>query len=104
MSADKLATTPGVETERAAVVPSEEILLRRLLWLRHGCGFHMLYGDDGEMQCNSCMIDFKRNSPAQISDRFHRLGVQRYEREQALKERPDSAPSQDCGGVAKGNE
>lgn len=36
--------------------------LRQLLWLRHGCPMHMLYGDDGEMQCNNrgCMIDFKR--------------------------------------------
>jgi hypothetical protein len=34
--------------------------LRRLLCLRHGCPVEMLYGDDGELQCSACFIDFKR--------------------------------------------
>lgn len=34
--------------------------IRRLLWLRHGCPLSVLYGDDGEMQCSNCSIDFKR--------------------------------------------
>lgn len=38
--------------------------LRKLLWLRHGC--MGLYGDDGEMQCSKCMIDFKRDSVDKI--------------------------------------
>ena len=42
--------------------------LRKLLWLRHGCT--SLYGDDGEMQCNSCMIDFKRDSIKSIAHRM----------------------------------
>lgn len=33
---------------------------RREMWLGHGCEIHALYGDDGEMQCNKCLIDFKR--------------------------------------------
>jgi hypothetical protein len=44
--------------------------LRKLLWLRHGCSINRLYGDDGEMQCNSCMIDFKRDSLEVINKRF----------------------------------
>lgn len=36
--------------------------LRKLLWLNHGCPINRLYGDDGEMQCAKCIIDFKRNS------------------------------------------
>jgi|GEM_PF-3428809 len=39
----------------------ENMLLRKLLWLRHGCPPHGLYGDDGEMQCSTCGLDFKRN-------------------------------------------
>lgn len=39
---------------------SEEQLLRKLLWLRHGCPVIQLYGDDGEMQCGTCGIDFVR--------------------------------------------
>ena len=48
--------------------------LRQLLWLRHGCDG--LYGDDGEMQCNSrsCMIDFKRDSIETIKHRWRSHG------------------------------
>ena len=34
--------------------------LRREWWLNHGDSFPQLYGDDGEMQCGRCLIDFKR--------------------------------------------
>ena len=49
---------------------SENELLRKLLWVRHGCPFHCLYGDDGEMQCSCCGIDFKRASAEYIERRF----------------------------------
>jgi len=48
--------------------------LRHLLWLRHGCPSAALYGDDGEMQCSVCLIDFKRLPATAIADRFERLG------------------------------
>lgn len=44
--------------------------LRKLLWLRHGCPTSALYGDDGEMQCNICMLDFKRMSIDEIEGRW----------------------------------
>jgi len=44
--------------------------LRKLLWLKHGCSFSALYGDDGEMQCGICMIDFKRMSLEQIEEKL----------------------------------
>lgn len=34
-------------------VPEEELILRRLLWLHHGCPSEFLYGDDGELQCSN---------------------------------------------------
>jgi hypothetical protein len=49
---------------------SSDDALRRLLWLRHGCGVSALYGDDGEMQCARCGIDFRRDAVARIEDRF----------------------------------
>ncbi len=49
--------------------------LRQLLWFRHGCGITHLYGDDGEMQCGACLIDFKRDSPEKIKQRFVQLGI-----------------------------
>ena len=51
--------------------------LRQLLWLRHGCGIMHLYGDDGEMQCSRCLIDFKRDSPEAIKQRFVQLGIEK---------------------------
>ena len=36
--------------------------LRIFMWINHNirCGLHTLYGDDGDMQCSNCGIDFKR--------------------------------------------
>jgi hypothetical protein len=48
-----------------------EMILRKLLWLMHGCSITALYGDDGEMQCSSCMIDFKRDSEELIEQKFN---------------------------------
>lgn len=48
--------------------------LRELLWLRHGCSIHKLYGDDGEMQCHHCQIDFKRDNAEKISRIFTKIG------------------------------
>lgn len=53
---------------------SDEIrILRKLLWLRHGCPSAALCGDDGEMDCNACGIDFKRASAMEIENQFIRL-------------------------------
>lgn len=41
-------------------IEEENQILRRFLWLNHGCDHRYLYGDDGEMQCNKCILDFKR--------------------------------------------
>ena len=53
----------------------DEAILRQLLWVRHGCSLDVLYGDDGEMQCGRCMIDFKRMSAEQIQQRWEDLGT-----------------------------
>ena len=50
----------------------DERILRRLLWLRHGCPTGVLYGDDGEMQCGACIIDFLRMSAEALEEAFHR--------------------------------
>lgn len=49
---------------------AENRALRKLLWLRHHQTTAGLYGDDGEMQCGRCMIDFKRNTAEEIEQRF----------------------------------
>lgn len=51
-------------------LPENERILRRLLWLRHG--HYGLYGDDGEMQCGDCRLDFLRNTVLEIEQSFER--------------------------------
>jgi len=50
------------EARRLAVSEEDQQAVRMYLWLNHG--HHMMYGDDGEMQCVECMpfglIDYKR--------------------------------------------
>lgn len=46
--------------------------IRKLLWLRHGCPIQALYGDDGEMQCSICLVDFLRDSVEDIESKFLR--------------------------------
>ena len=54
-----------------------ESALRRELWINHGCPFAALYGDDGEMQCGQCLIDFKRMP---IADLVQKIADQRLTR------------------------
>jgi len=51
----------------------ENKILRKLLWLRHGC--EGLYGDDGEMQCGKCRIDFKRDDIDKIYGIFEKAAL-----------------------------
>jgi len=56
--------------------------LRMLLWLRHGCGrISHLYGDDGEMQCSKCGIDFKRTKASEIEKTFFIAGLLKLKRD-----------------------
>lgn len=57
---------------------TSEMGIRKILWLRHNCGGGILelYGDDGEMQCNKCMIDFKRDTPQAIESRFIQINLE----------------------------
>jgi hypothetical protein len=53
----------------------DDLALRRLLWLAHGC--QGLYGDDGELQCGACMVDFKRDSVAEIERVLRERGLRK---------------------------
>ena len=54
---------------------TEEGTLRMLLWLRHDADHAAtLYGDDGEMQCGICKIDFLRMPAVKIAEVFRRQG------------------------------
>jgi hypothetical protein len=51
----------------------ENMELRKLLWLNHG--HSQLYGDDGEMQCHECGLDFKRDPVARIAKMLEKCKV-----------------------------
>lgn len=51
-------------------VSNLEILTRRYMWIGHGCPKRFLYGDDGEMQCHHCGLDFKRSDILWLDDRI----------------------------------
>ena len=73
-------------------------LLKQLLWLRHDPEhFSGLYGDDGEMQCGACLIDFKRMSAEQIEAIWQQMGLRKLVESQ-LKAKPSELICQDCGG------
>ena len=80
-----------VQTQTEARVRAEtladETTWRQLMWVRHGCPIADLYGDDGEMQCSCCHIDFKRDSVQAILDVFAVQGRAAL-REIAPKEQP----------------
>lgn len=57
--------------------PREEHLLRAEWWLNHGCDVPALYGDDGEMACNACGLDFKRMPLAELAQRVGAIRLQR---------------------------
>lgn len=56
----------------------ENKLLRRHLWLTHGCNIKHLYGDDGEMQCLKCVIDFKRYDVKTIIEQIQIRNTNKY--------------------------
>jgi len=56
-------------------------MLRRLLFLRHGCSGPALYGDDGEMQCKNCGIDFRRDMADEIETKWQLLGLEKMVRQ-----------------------
>lgn len=74
------------ERNRCKKIDTENMILRYLLWLRHGCSPHALYGDDGEMQCGSCMIDFKRDSARRINEQFAIMGMKKLKKEMAERQ------------------
>lgn len=51
----------GRHEQQLQQLQDENQQLRKFAWLAHGCGITSLYGDDGEMQCSDCKLDFKRD-------------------------------------------
>lgn len=87
----KLCKYHNTISERSMELEQENTRLREMLWFNHGHQGHpILYGDDGEMQCNTCRIDFKRDSAEEIQRKVRAYNELKYSKEmQALKEAGD---------------
>lgn len=60
---------------------TDEKSLRRMLAFTHGCPLVALYGDDGELSCRDCRIDFRRDTPDEIDRKLVERGKARLEKE-----------------------
>lgn len=65
--------------------PKNEEILRELLFMEHHCDAK--YGDDGEMQCSKCLIDFRRDSAETIRDKIQKRNNERLKK--FVEENPD---------------
>ena len=66
---NEYASHPTIE-DACEKLKKENMRLRKMLWLNHGCPRDVLYGDDGEMQCNVIgnAVDFKRDTIEEIEN------------------------------------
>lgn len=69
-----------MQTLQSDLKQAEEsiLLVRRFIWLNHGCPISSLYGDDGEMQCSGSQhkpLDFKRLPIREILDELKRTNI-----------------------------
>jgi len=73
----------GLEAERAAHAATKARLaeaenkLRMEWWHNHGCLPVAMYGDDGEMQCGSCLTDFKHTEMDTLGERVEMVRAAR---------------------------
>jgi hypothetical protein len=65
------------DIEGVLALIEERLELRRLLFGTHSCPGK--YGDDGELQCNTCRIDFLRDEWGAISAQLHAEGLRELE-------------------------
>lgn len=64
-----------VEKTTGHSTQDDMLALRKMAWINHGCLIGTLYGDDGEMQCSSCRIDFKRDPVKLIVEKLRERAV-----------------------------
>ena len=81
---NKFHTPPAVEGGEMSIFD-----LREYLWFNHGCPSQNLYGDDGKMDCNKCVIDFRNTDIRELIQSLlacTRENAVREEREKIYKE------------------
>lgn len=93
-------------------IAADHLIWRRLLWLRHGCPREYLYGDDGEMQCANCVIDFRRALVQEIEAIYASCDLEAYARAtgqtiqtiRLYRHNPNLPPSRDAIPLESGED
>ncbi len=62
----ELTIIQSILLARADEAKKQEANICKQLWFNHGCDNRAMYGDDGEMQCGNCVMDFKRQPLEEI--------------------------------------
>lgn len=63
-----------------ARLQEESRILRYLLAMSHEGKKHRIYGDDGELQCPTCWVDFVRDSAQDIKRKIEEAGMRELHR------------------------
>lgn len=63
-----------------ARLQEESRILRYLLAMSHEGKNHRIYGDDGELQCPTCWVDFVRDSAQDIKRKIEEAGMRELRR------------------------
>ena len=58
----------------------ENRILRHLLAMAHDNEKHRIYGDDGELQCSVCWVDFVRDPAQDIKRKIEEAGMRELQR------------------------
>ena len=83
---DVAATSPKAKAELEALrsenarMQEESQILRYLLAMSHEGKKHRIYGDDGELQCPTCWVDFVRDSAQDIKRKIEEAGMRELHR------------------------
>ena len=88
-----MTSTAQSPDDEIAQLRSDNRKLRHLLARQHDSAKHMLYGDDGELQCNVCWIDFRRDPVAEIERKLYEAGMRELQRMIAAGEWPVGSTS-----------
>ena len=88
-----MTSTAQSPDDEIAQLRSDNRKLRYLLARQHDSATHRIYGDDGELQCSACWIDFRLDTVADIERKIYEAGMRELQRLIAAGEWPVSSPS-----------
>ena len=88
-----MTSTAQSPDDEIAQLRSDNRKLRYLLARQHGSATHRIYGDDGELQCSACWIDFRLDTVADIERKIYEAGMRELQGLIAAGEWPVSSPS-----------